>query len=51
MNQPGKPFAWKEFIFAGLIEIVLLHIREKRRKKVFNKIISILQRIIQNKKF
>jgi len=49
MNLPGKPSAWKKFIFAGLIEIVLLHFREKRRKKVFNKIISILQRKVQNK--
>jgi hypothetical protein len=49
MNIPGKPYACKKFIFASLIEIVLLHIREKRRKKVFNKIISILQRKVQNK--
>jgi hypothetical protein len=33
MNLPGKPSAWKKFIFPGLIEIVLLHIRGKKAEK------------------
>jgi hypothetical protein len=38
MNPPGKPYACKKFIFAGLIEIVVLHIREKKGEKYSRKL-------------